>query len=271
MAIAIPADADQAQAARLRRRDRFGRTIMIGGNHRRAARHHQIAEQPQLGGQIVRDVGVIIHVVARQIGKSAGADPQPVEPVLIKAVRGCFQREMADALAGDFIDGTMQRDRIGRGQRAIDGALRRHQTDGADAGRCQPLPLPDLPRERRNRGLAGSAGDRGNGGRLARIKPGRGQRQRAARIGDAQQRHPGFIGRQMIASHRDRPRFDRLGDKLRPVGFDTGQREKQIARPHSAAIDRQPADFQRGGRRRHHDIFAEQLRELHDICLVGSS
>ena len=60
---------------------------MIGRDHRRAVGGDEIAEQPQLGGEIMRDVGMVIHVVARQIGKAAGADAHAVEPILIEAVR----------------------------------------------------------------------------------------------------------------------------------------------------------------------------------------
>ena len=44
---------------------------MIGRDHRRAVGSDEIAEQPELGGEIMRDVGMVIHVVARQIGKAA--------------------------------------------------------------------------------------------------------------------------------------------------------------------------------------------------------
>ena len=42
---------------------------------------------------------------------------------------------MRDALARQLVERAMQLDRIGRGQRAVDFALRRHHADGADAGR----------------------------------------------------------------------------------------------------------------------------------------
>ena len=73
--------------SRARGLDHLLRTIMIGRDHRRAAGRHEIAEQPQLGGEVVRDVGMIIHVIARQIGKAAGGDAHAVEPVLVEPVR----------------------------------------------------------------------------------------------------------------------------------------------------------------------------------------
>ena len=62
-------------------------SIMVGGDHRGAAGDNQIAEQPQLCVEIMRDVGMIIHVVARQVGKAAGRDTYAIEPKLIEAMR----------------------------------------------------------------------------------------------------------------------------------------------------------------------------------------
>ncbi len=74
-AVALAADRDDPKLAHTRRIDHGLRDIMIGRDHRRATGHDQIAKQPQLGGQVMRDVGMVIHVVARQIGESAGLDP----------------------------------------------------------------------------------------------------------------------------------------------------------------------------------------------------
>ena len=90
---------------------------------------------------------------------------------------------MRDALAGELVERAMQRDRIRRGQRAVDAALSATTTPmvpmlaAAMAERC-----PDLAREGGDRGLAAGAGDGGDRRRLARIESRRGQRQRAARI-----------------------------------------------------------------------------------------
>ena len=63
---------------------------------------------------------MIVEMVARQIGEGAGGDAHAVEPVLVEAVRGRFERQMRDALAGELVERAMQLDRIGRGQRAVD-------------------------------------------------------------------------------------------------------------------------------------------------------
>ena len=89
---------------------------------------------------------------------------------------------MSDAFARDLIELPMQRNRIRRGQRAVDRALWRHEADGPDARGFMPEPLPDLAREGGDGCLAAGSGDGGDGRRLFREKPRGGQRQRAARI-----------------------------------------------------------------------------------------
>ncbi len=86
-AVALAADRDDPQVSRARRIDDGLRTIMIDGYHRRAIRRHQIAEQPQLGGKIMRDVRMVIHVVARQVGEAGGTDAHAIQPKLIEPVR----------------------------------------------------------------------------------------------------------------------------------------------------------------------------------------
>src|ERR1700686_1219839 len=97
---------------------------MVGGNHRRAALGDEIAEQPELGGKIMRNIRMVVHVVARQIGKTAGADAYAVEPILIKPVRRSLEGKMGTALARDLVELPMQRNRIRRRQRSVKHALR---------------------------------------------------------------------------------------------------------------------------------------------------
>ena len=63
-ALAAPADREQPQPALLRRRDRCVRVLVIGDDHRRAARLHEIAEQPELGGKIGFERRMIVEMVA---------------------------------------------------------------------------------------------------------------------------------------------------------------------------------------------------------------
>ena len=238
---------------------------MIGRDHRRAIGCDQIAKQPQLGGKIMRDVGMVIHVVARQVGEAAGVDPDPVQPELIEPVRGRLEREMGDALAGDFIELPMQRNRIRRRQRSVDGSLRRYQADGADAGRGMAEPLPDLAREGGDGSLAAGAGDGGDGRGLPRIKLRRRQRQRATRIGGADKRHAAVGRRRMIARHRHRAGCDGSVDEARAVGLAAGEREEQIARLDRAAVRGEAGHHDRFGLAVDRGVIAEQVAESHDL------
>jgi len=66
--------------------DHFLRAVMVGRDHCRTIGGDEIAEQPELGGKIMRDVGMVIHVVARQVGEPAGCDTHAVKPILIEPV-----------------------------------------------------------------------------------------------------------------------------------------------------------------------------------------
>jgi hypothetical protein len=70
---------------------------MIGRDHRSTIGHDEIAKQPQLGGQIMRDVRMVIHVIARQVGESAGTDADAIQSILIEPVRRSLERQMRDA------------------------------------------------------------------------------------------------------------------------------------------------------------------------------
>ena len=134
--------------------------------------------------------------------KPPARDAHAVEPELIEPMRGGFKGEMRDTVACDLVELAMQCDRIGRGQRAVDGAFRRHQSDGADAGGDVAKPLPDLPREGSDRSLAAGAGDRRDGLGLPRIEFCCRKRQRPARIRRDHERH---ADARLPADDRPRP------------------------------------------------------------------
>ena len=203
-------------------------------------------------------------MVAREIGEAAGGDAHAIEAILVEAVRGRLEGEMRDAVARDLVELAMQRDRIGRGQRAVDGALRRDEADGADARGVMAKALPDLPREGSHGRLAAGAGDGGDGLRLKRKESCRGQRQRAARIG---RHHEGNVGavRPMLACNRDRARRDGRFDEARAVGLAAGKRKEQIARLHDAAVDGKPPHLDRLGVRIDRGISAEEIAKSHAV------
>ncbi len=242
---------------------------MIGRDHRSPARSDEVAEQAQFGVEVMRDVGMIIHVVARQIGEAAGLNPHAVETILVETMRGGLERQMGNAVAGDLVELAMQRDRIGCRQRAVDGAFVRDEADGADARAGVTEPLPDLARERRDRGLAAGAGHRRDRRGLPRIESSRGECQRAARIGRDDERNACKALRQMVAGDRDCTGGDRRIDEARAVGPAAGEREEQVARLHRTAVDRKPSDengvgtwidswIDRG-------VIAEEVAKSHDL------
>src|SRR6266700_6075107 len=237
---------------------------MIGRDHGSTARRDQLAEQPKLGRQIMRDSRMIIHVVAREMGEAAGRDAHAVEAVLIEPVRGRLERKMRDAIVRDLVELPMQRDRIRRRQRAIDGALRRDQADGADAGGGMPEPLPDLARERRHRGLAAGAGHRRDGRRLRGEEFCCGQRQRAAWIGDSDEGHRAG-GWRMIADDRRRTSRSRCVDETCAVGLAACQRKKEVAGPDHAAVQRNPRHLERCDSGLDCGIIAKKIAQLHGL------
>src|SRR3954452_24503315 len=86
-ALTFDAYAQDAQPSRSRRLDRLPGAIVIGRDHRGTADSDEIAEQSQLGRKIVRDVRMVIHVIAREICEAASRDADTVQPVLIETMR----------------------------------------------------------------------------------------------------------------------------------------------------------------------------------------
>ena len=41
---------------------------------------------------------MIVHVIAREVGEAAGADPHAVQPVLVEPMRRRLERQMGDAI-----------------------------------------------------------------------------------------------------------------------------------------------------------------------------
>src|SRR5580658_5836495 len=93
--------------------------VVIGIDDRRGAGRQQSLEQPQLGGKISLEARMIVEMIARDIGETSRRDMQAIEPILVKAVRGRFDGEMGDAVGGERIERSMQRDGVRRRQRAI--------------------------------------------------------------------------------------------------------------------------------------------------------
>ena len=164
-----------ARRAAARRRP----TTVVGEDHRRRALRQQRLEEPQLGGVIVLDRRMVVHVVAAEIGEGAGGQPDTVEAALVEPVARRLHGRVLDAGRRQLGQQAVQGDWIGRRQGAVLVAAGRGDAGGADAGRREACLLPDLAGEGGDRSLAAGAGDGHQGGGLAAEKPGRRQRQRA--------------------------------------------------------------------------------------------
>src|SRR4051794_28011877 len=172
---------------------------------------------------------------------------------------------MGDAVARDLVELAMQRDRVGRGQRAVDRALWRNQTDGADAGGRMSELLPYLAREGCDRSLAAGAGHRCNGLWLLRIKPRRGQRHRAARIGRDDDRHAAFAGWCLFAGDRDCTGSNGGIDEARTIGLAAGDRKEQIAGLHRAAVHCEATHLDRIRLRFDRSVITEEIAKSHGL------
>ena len=203
-------------------------------------------------------------MIARQIGEAAGRDPHTVEPVLVEAVRRRLDGEMGDALVGQFGQRLVQRDRVGRGERAIDFAIRRHYADGADARGAMAERGPDLPREGGHRGLAAGAGDGGDGGRLPAMEPRRGQRQRAPRVGDRHEhRARRQRGRRLLADNGRGAGRRRLRGEGRAIGLGSRHRHEHVAALDGAAVRRDAGHADRGGAGIERSGIVQEFAEIH--------
>ena len=143
--------------------DHLARVLGIGVDDGNAVGRQQLGEQAQLGGEIGLHARVIVEMVAAEIGEGGGLQPHAVQPVLVEAVRGGLEGQMRDALGRQLRQRPVQRDRVGRGQRAVDAAVGLDEADGAERGGLAAERGEDLAREVGHRGLAAGAGDGDDG------------------------------------------------------------------------------------------------------------
>ena len=190
------------------------------------------------------DGRVVVEMVPRQIGEGAGRDPHAVEPVLIKAVRRRFDRQMRDPLTGKVGQRAMQSDRVRRRQRAIDLTLRRDHADRADTRCLITESGPNLAGEGGDRGLAAGAGHSRDHGRLPAEKPRGGESERAARVIDGDKDRPIRQRRGILfTDNRGSAGRRSLGGERRPIGLAAGQRDEHIATPDHPTVRRDAARF----------------------------
>ena len=168
-------------------------------------------------------------MVAREIGEGAGARRTPSSRRWAIPCEEASSARCVTPSRGEIVERSVQADRIGRRQRAIDRAAGRDEAERAERGGRQAERRPDLPREGRDRGLAAGAGDRDDRLGLARIEPragpGRARRgRRRPRSGSARDRP--LVRRRARRRPRRRPCRNACGAKSRPSARTPGTAKK---------------------------------------------
>ena len=162
--LAFVAHGEEAQAARAGMADGAVAPLLIRPDYRRAVSLHHLVEQAHLGGEIVLHIGVIIEVIAREIGESARRHRHAFLPILRQAVARRLEGDMAHPLAGKAGEIGEEGDDIGGGEAGVGGFslggdapsdyTKRADRGGADAGA-----VPELAGHLHGGGLAVGAGD----------------------------------------------------------------------------------------------------------------
>ncbi len=139
------ANGDKTQLAAPCGLDEFLRAVAAGIHNRHAIGTHDFREEAQLGGQIGFEILVIVEVIAREIGESRRRNIHAVQPELVEAVAGGFQRQMIDAVLFQLRENAMDFHRIRRGVLERDLSGRRDHADGTKARAVFAERRPDLP------------------------------------------------------------------------------------------------------------------------------
>src|SRR5262249_41232338 len=89
--LAAPADAHHGASAGARGGDYLGCRSDVGVDNGGSARRQQLGKEPQFGGEIGFHGGVIVEMIAAEIGEGRSFQPYAVEAVLVETVRGGLQ------------------------------------------------------------------------------------------------------------------------------------------------------------------------------------
>ncbi len=262
----VPADAGHRDAALPRRRLDVFRTRPVHVHHRDPVLRQDHGEQPELRGEIVFDVGVVVHVVAAEIGEPRGLDADAVEPALVEPVARCLERRMGHALARQPVERLVERHRVGRRQVAVSAPPPADDADRPHARRLVAGMGADLADEGGDRRLSGGAGHRDQMLRLKRIEARGGERQRASRVAGADQRDAGRRRRRRrraLQSTATAPRAAASATKRAAVGHRSRQRREQEAGRSRPAVGRDALDVDRPGSFRERHVGGDEIPEKH--------
>ncbi len=130
------AEADDALppcAAERRKSPALGRVEIEHGG---AVARQKLGEEPRLRREIRGHVGVIVEMVARQVGEGRRREREPVEAVLVEAVARRLERDVIDAGPRKLLQGAVERHRIGGGQAAGPGEIGADDAERAETRRA---------------------------------------------------------------------------------------------------------------------------------------
>ena len=186
---------------------------------------------------------MIVEVVAADVGEGGGPDREPGHTLLVEAVARGLHDEVLDAALFEVGHEPVQRDRIGRRQRALRRVAGPFQAQRAEACRRDAEQVPDLAGEARDGGLAVGAGDGGREGRLHAVERGRELGQPAPRIRVDDDRDEPVVGLGAgAAEHRHGTSAERLGNEGVAVGLGPGESREKLPGRDGAAVGREPLD-----------------------------
>ncbi len=241
-------DGEKAQPTIFRDGEKTLCVLGVAVDDRDAVRAHQFGKEAKLGGKVVVESRVIIHVVAGDVGEGSRRDLDAVQTILIEAMARRLERQMLDAVTFHLREQTMKLDRI-RG-RVLERkfARRRDDANGADACRALTQRCPNLAQENRDRGLALGAGDGGHRLRLRAIEFGSraGETESGIFVSDETHAECGdALSKLRPAEHGSCTAAHGIGDKLRAVDMRARQCREQIAGLDLAAVARESGKFLR--------------------------
>jgi hypothetical protein len=156
-----------------------------------------------------------------------------------------------------------------RRQVAVFASYAADDADGADARGALAGRLEDLAGERRHRCLAAGSGDGDEHFRLARVEPGRHQRQRAARVVGPDDRDAAthLERRRAAGEDRDRAAAHRVGGEAGAVGCRARQRSEEIAAVDSAAVGGEAGDVDGPGAFRQRQVGGGEVPKEHSLSV----
>ncbi len=240
--------------------------------NRGSARAQHLVEQAHLRADIVVMIGVIVHVIARDIGQRRRLQPHPVDAMLCQTVAGRLHRRVGTAFVRQPRQQRVQSHRLRRGhaQRLLEALTL--DTRCAECRCGQPQRCPDLPREAGDRGLAVGPRDGHHRFRLLPVERRCNPRQHGPRIACHEKRHRqlpdiglGDLEARLGADHRRGPLAHGILRERRAIQFQPRHRDEDESLADLAAVDGQAGHLPRRLGRRTGMVQRRQAERLERV------